>query len=221
MTPMIRRCHGDTALWVGTAPTAAEPMERCMIRHAMFVGADAATGAGNLPGVVADAEHLPFKSSSIDALVLHHALEIVADPRVALRETARVLAPGGRLLIAGFNPWSLVGLRRIYGRVFDDPLSARRLVNPLRLFDWLTVLGLELDRRPKYLGPGLLLGNPNRDATHQESLLRMPFGGLLLLSAVKQTGSVRMPRTMVPARRRLAPVAYPRIASWQRSAEVD
>jgi ubiquinone/menaquinone biosynthesis C-methylase UbiE len=48
--------------------------------------------------VQAPAEKLPFEDSSFDTVTLVYVLCTVPDPAAALREIARVLKPGGRLL---------------------------------------------------------------------------------------------------------------------------
>ena len=63
-------------------------------------------------GVVVAADCLPFPSNSIDGLVLHHVLELGADPRAVLREVQRGLQPGGRVIICGFNSLSFWGVLR-------------------------------------------------------------------------------------------------------------
>jgi SAM-dependent methyltransferase len=52
-----------------------------------------------LSAVCAAGEHLPFPSDRFDLVVSHEVLEHVADDRQALAEIARVLAPGGRLVL--------------------------------------------------------------------------------------------------------------------------
>ena len=62
-----------------------------------------------------DFDALPFDSSSLDLVVLPHALELARDPHLALREVERVLVPEGRVVIVGFNPASLWGVRQRLG----------------------------------------------------------------------------------------------------------
>ncbi len=58
----------------------------------------------------------PLASDSAAVVILLHVLEQVADPAPVLAEAERVLMPFGRLLVAGFNPWSLCGLRGLAER---------------------------------------------------------------------------------------------------------
>jgi SAM-dependent methyltransferase len=98
---------------------------------------------------------LPFPDASIDLVVLPHALELARDPHHTLREVERVLVPEGRVVIAGFNPASLWGLRQRGGRVIRGLGMARgrslylpragEFIGYWRLRDWLRLLGFELE----------------------------------------------------------------------------
>ena len=48
---------------------------------------------------VGDARMLPFDDEAFDVVLLHLFLSVVGDPEAVLAETARVLAPGGRVSI--------------------------------------------------------------------------------------------------------------------------
>jgi len=96
--------------------------------------------------VVAAAEMLPFDANSVDLLVLPHVLETSAEPHQVLREVERVLVPEGRVVITGFNPWSLWGARELLpgvGPWLPPPLG--RQVSVARLKDWFKLLALEID----------------------------------------------------------------------------
>jgi len=98
---------------------------------------------------------LPFPDASIDLVVLPHALELARDPHHTLREVERVLVPEGRVVIAGFNPTSLWGLRQSAGRMrrgmgFGRGQSlylprAGDFIGYWRLRDWLRLLGFEVE----------------------------------------------------------------------------
>jgi SAM-dependent methyltransferase len=102
-----------------------------------------------------DFDALPFDSNSLDLVVLPHALELARDPHLALREVDRVLRPEGRVVIVGFNPGSLWGVRQRWGRLRRRlaPRSQRPLFLPStgefmryrRLRDWLRLLSFEVE----------------------------------------------------------------------------
>ena len=66
-----------------------------------------------------DGQRLPFADASFDAAVLHLILAVVPDPEHCLAETARVLRPGGSILV--FDKFLRPGERALW----------KRAVNPL------------------------------------------------------------------------------------------
>lgn len=54
-----------------------------------------------IEGDVADAEHLPYDDASFDVVVGHAVIHHIPDVELAFREMARVLRPGGRVVICG------------------------------------------------------------------------------------------------------------------------
>ena len=106
-------------------------------------------------GLHCEFDALPFPDNSIDLVVLPHALELARDPHHTLREVERVLVPEGRVVIAGFNPASLWGLRQRAGRVkhglgFNRQGGlylprAGEFIGYWRLRDWLRLLGFEVE----------------------------------------------------------------------------
>jgi ArsR family transcriptional regulator len=62
-----------------------------------------------------DVFRLPFAdggaAGGFDAVLFHQVLHFLDDPQAALREAVRVLAPGGRVMIADFAPHQLEFLR--------------------------------------------------------------------------------------------------------------
>ncbi len=94
-------------------------------------------GALDFRGVLGDAQRLPFADASFEHAVLHLILAVVPDPATCLAETARVLAPGGQILIFDkfLQPQQRAPLRRLFNPllrrvatrldvVFEDVLAA-------------------------------------------------------------------------------------------------
>ena len=71
------------------------------------------TKAGRMSAQVrhGDIYALSLADRQADAIVMHQVLHFLSDPALAVREAARVLAPGGRILIIDFAPHDLEFLR--------------------------------------------------------------------------------------------------------------
>lgn len=65
-------------------------------------------------------EELPLPDSSIDRVLMVHALEFAENPRETLKELWRVLAPGGRLVIVVPNR------RGVWARMEHTPFGSGR-----------------------------------------------------------------------------------------------
>lgn len=98
---------------------------------------------------------LPFDGQSLDLVVLPHSLELARDPHHTLREVERVLRPEGRVVIVGFNPASLWGLRQRMGHLGRGVGLGRKrslflpstgdFIGYRRLRDWLRLLSFEVE----------------------------------------------------------------------------
>lgn len=230
LSEAARRFHGDTLLWVGCHGPTTETVRGCMVRHRFFASEVPGEAPEELSSLTCQLESLPLPNCSIDAMVMHHSLEMATDPRAALREAARVLVPGARLVLCAFNPFSLWGLRAAYATVREDSFTGLRMVNTIRLVDWLALLGFELQAEIKYLAFGLpfATGQPDRQdapappgrAKAFITRLQPPIGGVYLISVIKQAmarrGLGREARIPSP---KLIPVAYPK-SSVSRTAAV-
>jgi len=69
------------------------------LTRAMLDKAQPRRGALDLALVQGDSQRLPFRAAAFDIVVMHLILAIVPDPARALLEAARVLRPGGRILL--------------------------------------------------------------------------------------------------------------------------
>jgi SAM-dependent methyltransferase len=97
----------------------------------------------NHPDLMASNEALPFDEASVDLIIAPHILEQMAEPYELLKEIHRVLMPEGRLIISGFNPMSLWGIKRLLSFDIDYPWNTKFI--PLsKIKEWLPIIGLEM-----------------------------------------------------------------------------
>jgi ArsR family transcriptional regulator len=111
----------------------------------------ARSGRNNVEVRQADMYALPFPSVSVDIVTIHQVLHYAEDPAAVLREAARVLRPGGTLLVVDFAPHDLVELRREHAHVhlgFADN----------QVLGWLTAAGLTGDPPIHLPGRRLMVG---------------------------------------------------------------
>jgi ubiquinone/menaquinone biosynthesis C-methylase UbiE len=69
------------------------------------------TGLANVHLRQGDMYALPVERNSADLAIMHQVLHYLDDPARAIREAARILAPGGRLLVVDFAPHQEEALR--------------------------------------------------------------------------------------------------------------
>jgi SAM-dependent methyltransferase len=144
LSGMVADLFGYQLIQIGDLGGDVSHLARCPIKAKTLIGhSDAVPGLGM---IVAEAQQLPVASDSIDAVLLMHTLDFAQDPHRVLREVERVLIADGRLIVAGFNPFSLWGLRRLAAlRRRDVPWCGHFLSYP-RLSDWLALLGFGVER---------------------------------------------------------------------------
>ena len=126
---------GGTALDVGSGPgnvtaslaRAAGPGGLALgvdISKAMLARAVRAESGPQVGFIRADAQRLPLRDNTVDAVVSLAVLQLIPDPAAALAEMARVLRPGGRLAImvptAGYTARFWQKLPNVGAHVFDD-----------------------------------------------------------------------------------------------------
>jgi SAM-dependent methyltransferase len=112
--------------------------------------ADPDVVAGEMrPGVYGQLHLLPIASDSIDAVILPHTLEFSDRPHAIIREVHRILRSDGHVVILGFKPGGLWGLRRLVPGAGLPP-AAERLISDRQLADWLQLLDLRIHHTVRY-----------------------------------------------------------------------
>lgn len=163
--------------------------------------------SGLSASALVDVQELPLRDSSIDRVLVVHALEVAENPRGLLDELWRVLAPGGRII-------AIVPSRRGMWARLDvtpfgqgQPFSRRQLTALLReaLFTpvhWGEALYVPPLQKKMFL----------RSAMAWEQVgaaLSIPFAGVHVIEATKQVYRPVASRRAARARLVLAPALLP------------
>ncbi len=146
--------------------------------------------------ILARFDALPLDSQSVDLLILPHVLEFADNPHEILREVDRVMMPEGRVIILGFNPWSLWGAKRAMTYREKEFPWRGHFVSLVRLKDWLALLGFDVSAGK--------LGCYVPPCATQKWIERFSFmeaagdrwwgiaGGVYMLQAIKRVQGVRL-----------------------------
>ena len=101
------------------------------------------------PSAVGEYHRLPLDSDSIDVILLPHTLDYSDRPHEILREVDRVLRADGQIVILGFKPAGLWGLRRLIPGAGMPP-GTDQLISERRLRDWLMLLDMRIRNSLRY-----------------------------------------------------------------------
>jgi len=144
LSGMVGDLFGYQLLQMGELGGDMAHLAQCPIQRKTLVSHRGEAGRAGV--IVAEAQQLPVASDSIDTVILAHTLDFSPDPHQVLREVERVLIAGGRVIVVGFNPFSLWGLWRLFGRWRGSVPWCGNFLSYPRLNDWLTLMGLEIER---------------------------------------------------------------------------
>jgi ArsR family transcriptional regulator len=89
----------------------------------------------------------PVERESFDLVTIHQVLHYLEDPAAAIREAARLLRPGGRLVIVDFAPHAFEFLR-------DEHAHLRLGFSDRQVADWLEDAGLDLKETVDFAARG-------------------------------------------------------------------
>jgi len=150
------------------------------------------------PCAVGDLHRLPIDSDSIDAVLLPHTLDYSDRPHAVLREVDRVLRRDGRVIVLGFKPGGLWGLRRLIPGAAMPP-GADHLISDRRLKDWLQLLNMRIDANSRYFFRWPLPGNKAGGSSKWERRGKAwwpELGACYMLSAQKRVSALTPVRSL-------------------------
>ncbi|MBY5557433.1 metalloregulator ArsR/SmtB family transcription factor [Rhizobium leguminosarum] len=87
----------------------------------------------------ADILNLPFEGQDFDLVTIHQVLHFFDQPEIAIAEAARMLRPGGRLVVIDLAPHTLEYLR-------DEHAHVRLGFSHQAMSDWLRKAGLDVEQ---------------------------------------------------------------------------
>lgn len=151
------------------------------------------------PNLCQEASRIELADNSFDLIICSRVLQHVFDWRASVAEFARVLKPGGDLVLLTYNRYSIYGLKKYYQHKFVNPTKGR-FQNAAALTKELKQNGLRID----YFS-GALIGQPELFAENLSSAARglierleklapitpvKYLGGRLVIRASKSTNRV-------------------------------
>lgn len=137
---MLPDIFGYQGLQIGQISHNIDILQNAGLYKKLVLGATGEVDGVDFGG---DAMNLPVATDTMNLVVLPHILEFCEDPHQVLREADRVLSNDGHLLIIGFNPHSLMGVRRYLLNWRRFPWSGE-FYSRGRVADWLSVLNFRI-----------------------------------------------------------------------------
>jgi SAM-dependent methyltransferase len=215
----VEDAFGFEALQIGLPQLSCLAENRITHRWQMLLPSQsylAESSTSNIPVICQGSIYdLPFANEALDLIALPHVLEFVESPHEALREVHRVLRPEGRIIISGFNPYSLWGLRQYSGNLINQPFlpNEGQFISHRRIKDWLHLLNYSIDR-----GRFGCYGIPISKSSRLKGMTFLdkvgdrwwPFlGSVFILSAVKRIPGTKMVGLVKTSRKILSTALKP------------
>ncbi len=181
---VLEKYYGKHALLIGVPQQRGLLTTTVTSRHNLLT--PFAEKNHHIESIESDFYELPITTGSVDLVLLPHALEYIDNPRQLLAEACRIVKPEGHIVILGFNPFSLWGLRKIFSRAHPMPW-AMNFISLNKIKKWLGLADFELIRQEMILfRPPLHHPGAYRRLKFLEWLGRKcykPFGGVYMIVA--------------------------------------
>lgn len=152
--PITERIFGYYLVKMGSLSSQVN-LPKCQVRH-QYAIAPHANKNNHLCG---ESAKLPFQNNSVDAFVLLGELDFAQDPHQIVREIDRSITSDGRVIIAGFNPFSLAGVMKYLPINRKNILHQGRFFTSARIKDWLQLLDFEIVQHENLLYSSLFMRN--------------------------------------------------------------
>ena len=180
----------------GSYPVASDLSMQALtfVRSRLDENQSGGTAIKGFACIQAIGEFLPFRDNSFDCILLSEVIEHLSEPQISIREAARILCPGGRLLITTPNyrsfwpvmEWAVDRMNMAPKMAGEQHISR---FDPSSLRRMLIKSGLEVEYAGSIysLSPFLSLISSQRAARQLQRELsgRSPWGMILVAVAIK------------------------------------
>ena len=152
LIPITERIFGYYLVKIGSLSSQVE-LKKCAVKYQF----SCAPHANKHNDLCAESARLPFQNNSIDAFVLLGELDFAQDPHQIIREIDRAITSDGRVVIAGFNPFSIAGIMKYLPINSKNILHKGRFFTSARIKDWLQLLDFEIIQQENLLYSSLFM----------------------------------------------------------------
>jgi len=149
---------GEQCLQLGSWGASHDLLRFARTQRAMALWCPGGQTTGDSPHAYGQLHRLPVDSDTIDAVLLPHTLDYSDRAHAILREVHRILRSDGHLVVLGFKPGGLWGLRRLVPGAAMPP-AADNLISDRKLADWLQLLDMRIHGVHRYFFRWPLPGN--------------------------------------------------------------
>jgi SAM-dependent methyltransferase len=181
---LLDKRYGKHALLIGS-PEQQTLLNANVMSHQMLMGT-MIPKQPKLNAIESEFYELPIASGSIDLVLLPHTLEHLDNPRHLLFEACRTVKPDGHIIIFGFNPLSLWGVKKSFSDHKKEPWSANFILAST-VKNWLTLAEFQIVQNKNLM---------YRPPVHSQSIykklkwlewigntFRLPVGGIYMVMA--------------------------------------
>lgn len=148
LAKLLGQCFGRHSLLIGT-PHQDVLLKSCVTTYQCLL-TPLVNNISSVKVIEGEFYELPILSASMDVVLLPHSLEYVDNPRQLLTEACRIVKPEGYIVVLGFNPFSLWGLKKLFNRTHHAPWS-RNFISAGTIKTWLGFADFELAKQDMLL----------------------------------------------------------------------
>lgn len=189
---------GEVCLQLGTWGDRRTFLRFARTQRSALIASGNTEMAAAAPCALGEMHRLPVARDSVDVVLLPHTLDFSDRPHAVLREVDRVLRRDGQLIILGFKPGGLWGLRRLIPGAGMPP-GADHLIPDRRLKDWLQLLDMRIQGSLRYFFRWPLTANKVGGANKWERLGQVwwpELAACYMLSAQKRVSTMTLVRPL-------------------------